>query len=212
MRLIGLTGGIGTGKTTVSNHLATTHTLPIWDADIYARQGVEPNSPILQALVKRYGSDLLYSDGSLDRYKLGNIIFNNLTERQWVEAQIHPFVRDCFLKKRQELENQPNLAEPTAVLVIPLLFEVNMTDLVTETWVVYCSPPVQKQRLIERYGSSLNLTQIQARIDSQIPLEEKCQQADVILDNSGNLQDLFNQCDRALTGQKNRVVDKTEIV
>ncbi|MET0110883.1 dephospho-CoA kinase [Limnospira fusiformis] len=201
MRLIGLTGGIGTGKTTVSNYLAATHKLPIWDADIYSRLAVEPHSPVLNTLAVRYGSDLLYPDGSLNRGKLGDIIFNSLTERQWVESQIHPFVRDRFLEKRQELEKQSHLAEATAVLAIPLLFEANMTDLVTEIWVVYCSPSTQKQRLIQRHGSSLTPTQIQARIDSQMPLSEKCDRADVIIYNDGSLQHLYQQCDRALKGE-----------
>ncbi|MGC9524150.1 MAG: dephospho-CoA kinase [Limnospira sp.] len=198
MRLIGLTGGIGTGKTTVSNYLARTHNLPVWDADIYARQAVEPNSPVLRTLVDRYGSDLLLPDGSLDRYKLGQIIFNNLSERRWVEAQIHPFVRDRFRENCALLRQNPSAGEPTAVLAIPLLFEAEMTDLVTEIWVVRCPPEQQKRRLIERHGSSLTPEQIQARIESQMPLEKKCRRADVVLDNSSTLEALYEQCDRAI--------------
>jgi dephospho-CoA kinase len=196
MRLIGLTGGIGTGKTTVSNYLAATHNLPIWDADIYARQAVEPNAPVLAALTDRYGSDLLLSDGSLDRYKLGQIIFNSLTERRWVEAQIHPFVRDRFRENCDALQKAP----ATAVLAVPLLFEAEMTDLATEIWVVSCSPEQQKRRLLERHGASLTPEQIQARIDSQMPLSEKCRRADVVLDNSSTLEHLYQQCDRAING------------
>jgi len=198
MRLIGLTGGIGTGKTTVSNYLARTHNLPVWDADIYARQAVEPNSPVLDALVDRYGPDLLLPDGSLDRPALGDIIFHNLTERRWVEAQIHPFVRDRFRENCEALRNTPSPGEPTAVLAVPLLFEAEMTDLATEIWVVYCPPEQQRLRLIGRHGSSLTPEQIQARIESQMPLEEKCRRADVVLDNSSSLEALYEQCDRAI--------------
>ena len=198
MRLIGLTGGIGTGKTTVSNYLARTHNLPVWDADIYARRAVEPDSPVLDTLVDRYGSELLLPDGSLDRPALGNIIFHNLTERRWVEAQIHPFVRDRFRENCDALRKTPSPGEPTAVLAVPLLLEAEMTDLATEIWVVYCSPEQQKRRLIERHGSSLTSAQIQARIDSQMPLEEKCRRADVVLDNSSTLEVLYEQCDRAI--------------
>lgn len=81
MRLIGITGGIGSGKTTVSNYLKEKYQLPIWDADIYARQAVEIGSPILNEILDRYGSDLVLSDGNLNRPRLGEIVFNQAEER-----------------------------------------------------------------------------------------------------------------------------------
>lgn len=197
MRLIGLTGGIGTGKTTVSNYLARTYPFPIWDADVYSREAVQPDSPVLQTLVGRYGTDILLSDGSLNRSQLGNIIFNSLTERHWVERQIHPVVRDRFCENIQKLQCEAG-KNVTAVLVIPLLFEAEMTDLVTETWVVSCSAEQQKLRLIQRSNGSLTPEQAQARIDSQMPLEQKCKMADVVLDNSSTLEDLWQQVDEAI--------------
>ncbi|NEP52321.1 MAG: dephospho-CoA kinase, partial [Moorea sp. SIO3C2] len=98
-RIIGLTGGIATGKTTVSNYLADTYRLPILDADIYAREAVQPDSPILKQIYQRYGLQVQHSDGTLNRKRLGEIIFSNPAERQWLEEQIHPYVRDRFLSE-----------------------------------------------------------------------------------------------------------------
>ncbi|NEO96797.1 MAG: dephospho-CoA kinase, partial [Moorea sp. SIO3G5] len=84
-RIIGLTGGIATGKTTVSNYLADTYRLPILDADIYAREAVQPDSPILKQIYQRYGLQVQHSDGTLNRKGLGEIIFSNPAARQWLE-------------------------------------------------------------------------------------------------------------------------------
>lgn len=188
-RIIGLTGGIATGKSTVSDYLATTYNLPVLDADIYARVAVEIGSPVLDAIAHRY-SKILLPDGALNRQKLGQIIFNNPDERQWLEQQIHPAVRDRFVTAIKELSAQ------TVVLVIPLLFEASMTDLVTEIWVVYCSHQQQLERLMQR--NKLSLEQAQARINSQMPIAEKCDRAYVILDNSSTQEALLKQVDKAL--------------
>ncbi|MEQ9668245.1 dephospho-CoA kinase [Coleofasciculus sp. G2-EDA-02] len=189
-RIIGLTGGIGTGKTTVSNYFADTYQLPILDADIYAREAVQPGSPILNRIITRYGSDVQLPDGTLNRKRLGEIVFPNPGERQWLEQQIHPYVRD-------RIKSQLNTSEsPTVVLVIPLLFEANMTDLVTEIWVVSCPQEQQIQRIRER--DRLSVEQAQSRLDSQLPLAEKVARADVVLDNSYTRDSLLQQVDRAL--------------
>ncbi|HBL13557.1 MAG TPA: dephospho-CoA kinase [Cyanobacteria bacterium UBA11162] len=189
-RIIGLTGGIGTGKTTVSNYLEHHHKLPVLDADIYAREAVKQGSAILTQIVQRYGSDLQHPDGTLNRQRLGEIIFSNPDERQWVEQQIHPYVRDRF---QSQLDT---LAAPTIVFVIPLLFEANMTDLVTEIWVVRCSLQQQLDRMKKR--DRLSLQQAQARIDSQFPISEKVARANVVLDNSSTIETLLKQVDFAL--------------
>ncbi|BAU11003.1 dephospho-coa kinase [Leptolyngbya sp. NIES-3755] len=191
MRIIGITGGIGMGKTTISNYLATAHHLPVLDTDLIAREAVEPGSPILSQIIDRYGSSLIRLDGSLDRSKLGSIIFSDPTERAWLEQQIHPFVR-----KKLETERD-RLADSTIVMVIPLLFEANMTDLVTEIWVVSCPESQQIQRLMQR--EKLSLEQAQARIRSQMSIEEKRDRANLVLDNSTTLEALLQQVDRALS-------------
>ncbi|CBN57689.1 MULTISPECIES: dephospho-CoA kinase [Kamptonema] len=196
VRLIGLTGGIATGKTTVSNYLANAYQLPILDADIYAREAVLPETPILARIVERFGSEVLLADGSLNRRSLGNIVFNNSEELRWLEKQIHPYVRDRLLQEIKigiSGQNRQSIRPLRIVLAVPLLFEANMTDLVTEIWVVYCPRSQQLERLVER--DRINLDRAQTLINSQMLLVEKCQQADVILDNSTTLESLFRQVD-----------------
>jgi dephospho-CoA kinase len=193
--IIGLTGGIATGKTTAANYLASAYNLPILDADIYARDAVSVGSPLLQAIAQRYGEQILLADGSLNRQKLGEIIFNSQEERNYIEQLIHPYVRDRFLVEMRNFASlQPT---QTLVLVVPLLFEAEMTDLVTEIWVVSCCEEQQLQRLIQR--NNLSLEQAQARIRSQIPLAEKVARADVVLDNSSTLEALLKQIDIAIS-------------
>lgn len=197
-RIIGLTGGISTGKSTVSHYLASAYHLPILDADIYAREAVQLGSPVLKAIAQRYGSDILLPDGTLNRRQLGQIVFGNPDERRWLEQQIHPYVRDRFVAAINELLCKNNLVvqHATAVLVVPLLFEAGMTDLVTEIWVVRCSEQQQLERLMQR--DKLTLEQAQARINSQMPIEEKVARADVVLDNSSSLEGLLKQVDQAI--------------
>ncbi|HIK56921.1 MAG TPA: dephospho-CoA kinase [Synechococcales cyanobacterium M55_K2018_004] len=199
-RVIGITGGIGMGKTTISNYLSTVHHLPVLDADVYARQAVERNSPVFTEIVERYGSTILLPDGQLDRVRLGDIVFHNSAERLWLEQRIHPFVRDCISSELQSLAERQ---VPTAVTVVPLLFEARMTDLTTEIWVVHCTRNQQVERVIQRDASpgtngKLKPEQVYARIDSQMPIEAKLERADIILDNSGTLETLFQQIDQAL--------------
>lgn len=189
-RLIGLTGGIATGKTTVANYLASAYHLPVFDADIYARDAVAVGSPILNAIAQHYGEQILLPDGSLNRQQLGEIIFDNQQERQWLEGLIHPYVNQCFANAIAES------AAKTLILVIPLLFEAQMTNLVTEIWVVSCSEEQQLQRLIQR--NHLSYEQAQARINSQLSLAEKEALADVVLNNSYTLDTLLHQVDAAL--------------
>ncbi|MCG6135430.1 MAG: dephospho-CoA kinase [Nostoc sp. LLA-1] len=194
-RIIGLTGGIATGKTTVANYIASTYNIPILDADIYARDAVAVGSPILSAIAQRYGQEILSPDGSLNRQQLGEIIFDNQNERNWLESLIHPYVSHRLLKAIAES------LSPILVLVIPLLFEAQMTHLVTEIWVVYCSDSQQLQRLIQR--NHLSEEQAQTRINSQLPLAEKVAKADVLLDNSSTPEKLLQQIDIAFTSKIN---------
>ena len=197
MRLIGITGGIGTGKTTVTNYLHRRYRLSVWDADLYARSAVSVGSPILHIISQRYGAGILQLDGTLDRHRLGEIIFSNINERQWLEAQIHPYVRICF-----ETEIARIAPDDTAVLAIPLLFEAKMTDLVTEIWVVSCDRHTQLHRIVTRdaltatFQARIDAAAAQRRIDSQMSLTDKIALADVNLDNSTNITNLEAQIDR----------------
>lgn len=187
-RIIGLTGGIATGKTTVADYLATTYQLPILDADVFAREAVAVGSPILTTLVQRYGDGILQVDGALNRRQLGTIIFNQPVEKHWVEQQIHPFVRRRFAQVHHEYS-----PEQTLVYAIPLLFEAKLTHLVTEIWVVTCSTQQQQQRLIAR--NTLSKAEAESRIRNQLPLSKKVTWADQVLDNSGDITALYRQID-----------------
>jgi dephospho-CoA kinase len=189
-RIIGLTGSISTGKSTVAKYLAQHHHLPVFDADIYARQAVVPGSEGLEAISHRYGSGILLADGTLDRSQLAEIIFRQPQEKQWLESIIHPYVRECFAR------DIAATSAPVIVAVIPLLFETHWQNTVTEIWVVACELQQQITRLQKR--DRLTAQQALTRIASQMPLATKIKLADAVLDNSGSEQDLLAQIDRLL--------------
>jgi dephospho-CoA kinase len=189
-RIIGLTGNISTGKSTVAKYLAQHHHLPVFDADIYARQAVVPGSDGLQAICQRYGPGILLADGTLDRSQLAEIIFSKPKEKLWLESIIHPYVRECFAR---DMAATP---APVVVAVIPLLFETQLQGMVTEVWVVACELKQQITRLQER--DRLTAQQALTRIASQMPLATKIKLADAVLDNSGSEEDLLAQIDQLL--------------
>jgi dephospho-CoA kinase len=190
-RIIGLTGGIACGKSTVSNYLENIYKIPVLDADIYAREAVEKGSAILERIFQRYGRKVKTEDNSLNRQQLGEIIFNNPEEKIWLESQIHPYVRECFKRHLEQLE------APIVVFSVPLLLEAKLTHLVTEIWVVSCGLEQQIERLMTR--NNLSREQAIARINNQMPLAEKIALADIVLDNSGDLEALYTQIDRAIS-------------
>lgn len=187
-RIIGITGGIATGKTTVSSYLHDTYGLPILDADIYARQALTGDR--LLKITDRYGKLILDDQGNLDRRKLGAIVFESNSERKWLEALIHPYVQECLISEANRL------APSTVVMVIPLLFEAKMENLVTEIWAIACDPQQQLERLMTR--NHLLESEARQRISSQMSQSEKIELADVIIVNSNNTEELFFQVDNAL--------------
>jgi dephospho-CoA kinase len=191
-RIIGITGGIATGKSTVSEYLNTAYGLPILDADIYAREAL--TADLIDAITARYGDRILQSDLTLDRAELGRIIFQDAAERQWLEAQIHPYVRDRL--QSAAVQHQPS----TVIMVVPLLFESGMQDLVTETWVVTCTDEQQLKRLMQR--NHLSEHEAKLRIASQMPLAQKIAIATFAIDNSGEDADLRKQIDIAIVSSK----------
>jgi dephospho-CoA kinase len=187
-RIIGITGSIATGKTTVSDYLHHNYGLPILDADLYAREALTGDR--LTKLRDRYGRLILDDQGKLDRRKLAAIIFESASDRQWLEALIHPYVQECLIAEANRL------LPATVVMVIPLLFEVKMQNLVTEIWVIACDPQQQLQRLIER--NHLSKSEALQRISSQMSQSEKIELADVVIINSNNTEQLFLQVDNAM--------------
>ena len=191
-RRIGLTGGIATGKSSAACLLEQRHGLPVLDADLYARQALEPGEPGTQAVLQRYGAQVASSVGVIDRRALGAIVFNTANERRWLEQLVHPLVRRRFDQELTRLQ-----AEPTVVLMIPLLFESGLEALCSETWLVDCDESQQLQRLMVR--DQLSQPEAQARMDAQWPLARKRLLADVLISNRSDSADLSAQLAAALS-------------
>jgi len=189
-KIIGITGGLATGKTTVSQYLEEKYSLPILDADLYAREAVQKGSEILAKIVAHYGSGILQTDGELNRLKLGEIIFNQPQEKEWLESLIHPYVRKRFEEEIKACSSN------IIFLVIPLLFEAKMTDLVSIIWLIFCPYKEQIKRLQQR--NNLSAAQAQQRIASQWSLDVKKKLADLVIENTGDLTYLYQQVDEAI--------------
>mgnify|MGYP003447644128 FL=1 len=186
-KIIGLTGGIASGKSTVSNWLLS-QGYPVVDADIAARKVVEPGMPALEKIRKAFGDDVLLPDGTLDRKRLGSIIFANEEKRQTLNAIVHPAVREWM---RQETERAFGEGASIVIMDIPLLFESKLTHMVEETILVYVTKETQLKRLMERDGYME--ADALARIHAQMPIDEKKELADYIVDNNGPLSETIEQ-------------------
>ena len=191
--IIGLTGSIASGKSTVSKMLKKKG-FPIVDADEIARLVVELGSPVLLEISRIFGQDILQQDGSLDREKLGQRIFGNADERQLLNSIIHPAIRKEMLRQK---EQWISAGSNTVILDIPLLFESKLQSFVDKIIVVSVTPEIQKQRLMER--NVLSEVEADARIRSQLPMEEKERYADAVLRNNGTVKQTEEQLDWILS-------------
>ena len=179
MIIAGLTGGIASGKTTVASILHSNGAV-ILDADIIARQVVMPGQPAWRDIRDEFGEAVLYADGTINRILLGELVFNNPQLRRQLEKIIHPQVR----ARMDAQVNRLKQTTPHAVVIqdIPLLFESQMSGGLAEIIVVYTPMAFQLQRLVKRDG--LTIEAARARIKAQIPIEEKCRRATIIINNS----------------------------
>lgn len=176
--VIGLTGGIASGKSTVARMMKDL-AIPVIDADAFARIVVRPGEPAYHKIVARFGNEVLRNNGEIDRSKLGAIVFANKKERQALNEIVHPEIR----KKMQEEKERLLALGKDVVLDIPLLFENGLEKTVDRTLVVYVDESEQLKRLMERDG--LSQSEARARIQAQLPLEEKKKRADAVIDNRG---------------------------
>lgn len=190
--IIGLTGSIGTGKSTIANHFKTLQ-IPVVDADVIARQVVEPGEAAYKDIVATFGEHILQEDKTLDRKALGAVVFQDETKRKQLNAIIHPAIRAEILKQRDEYVDK---GVPCVVLDIPLLYESKLTDYVDKVIVVSVSPKVQLERLVERDKSTA--AEAKQRINSQIPVREKAEMADAVIDNNGTITASHEQLERIL--------------
>lgn len=182
MLVVALTGGIGSGKSAVSRHLESLG-VPVTDADLLARQMVEPGSPALLEIQAAFGEHLVNQAGELDRQALREIVFDHPEQRERLEAILHPRIRQAML---DWLDQQQ---APYALLVIPLLFETGQNQLADRVLVVDCAPELQIQRVAERDG--LAQAQIEQILSAQVDRETRLQGADDIIENNGTLAELI---------------------
>lgn len=183
--VIGLTGGIATGKSTVSKILAEKYDFCIVDADKASRQAVSKGSIGLRQVEALFGKRAIIN-GEMNREYVGSIVFNDKSMREKLNNIIHPIVRDIMEKeKNNALEQGKNV-----IMDIPLLFENNLQKTVDETWLVYVTESTQIERLKQR--NHLSDEEALSRIRSQMPIEQKKALASVIIDNNGTKEQLEN--------------------
>ena len=187
MYRIGLTGGVGSGKSTVSSYM---HELgiPVIDGDKLAREAVIPGSRAMAEMRKAFGPHIFLPDGSLNRLKMGEIVFNDEEKRQKLNSIIHPFI---WHRTREELIRAQEEGFPVVVLDMPLLLEISWQLRVEEVWL-----EVQIARVISRDGFTRE--QVMERIGKQMPTTNKMNYADVIIDNSRSVEDTRRQVREAL--------------
>lgn len=187
---IGLTGGIACGKSTVAAMLVRRGALLV-DADRIAREVVEPGTPVLAQVIERFGADLLQEDGSLNRKKLGERIFGDPEARRDLEQLLHPPIRATMRERMRAYQSE--FPDRLVVVDIPLLYESGLQSMVEQVMVVYVPREVQLTRLIARDG--LSPEQAEQRLQSQMPIEEKRRLADILIDNTGSLEETEKQID-----------------
>lgn len=185
--IIGLTGSIGTGKSTIANKFRDLD-IPVVDADLIAREVVEPGKDAYQDIVATFGKEILQNDKTLDRKALGNIVFNNEEKRKQLNAIIHPAIRKEMVRQRDEWVRN---GKECVVLDIPLLYESGLTHYVDKVIVVYVDPEIQLQRIMDRDQSTEE--EAKSRINSQIPVSEKAKKADAVIDNNRSKEESYRQ-------------------
>ncbi|MCC3375854.1 dephospho-CoA kinase [Cohnella sp. REN36] len=188
---IGLTGGIATGKSTVAR-LLVERGAALVDADRIAREIVEPGQAPLAQIADRFGPEVLQADGTLDRRRLGQIVFADAAKRKELEAITHPAIRALMRERVEALERE----RPDRLVVadIPLLYESGLASLYDAVLVVYVPRALQRQRLMARDG--LTAEEADKRLSAQMDIEEKKRRADYVIDNSSSLDDTAKQVER----------------
>jgi len=186
--MIGLTGGLATGKSMVSSMFADlgAHLL---DCDILAREVVAPGTEGLDRIVREFGGPMLRPDGRLDRSALGEIVFDNPAKRKKLESILHPLIREIIKTRSGGIVNR----DPGAIVMVDAiaLFESGLDRMMEENIVVVCEEKIRKQRAVAR--GDLSVSQIKKRINAQWPLSEKARLADYIIDNSGSPEQTLAQ-------------------
>ncbi len=194
--IIGLTGGIATGKSTVSTMIKK-HGIPVIDADIVAREVVEPGKKSYHQIVDHFGLSILKSDGSINREKLGEIVFETKEERNVLNDIVHPAVRE---EMKIQADTFKQAGHKIIVMDIPLLVESNLFHMVNHVVLVYVPESVQLKRLRDRNNYSEK--EAKQRMNAQLSIEKKREHAEYIIDNSGTLEETAEQVDKLIDNLK----------
>lgn len=188
MEIIGLTGGIGTGKSTVSNFLREQN-FAIVDADKISREVVEPGRPLLKELEEAFGSEIIMEDGSLNRKGLAAIVFNDIEQRKLMDSIMH---KEILAEMHRCMENYQEQGTHQGIIIdAPLLFEIGLEKWCDQVWLVTADMDIRIQRVCARDNAVPE--EVEARIRNQMSDDEKKKLSDEILDNSGTFEHLHNQ-------------------
>lgn len=190
--IIGLTGSIASGKSTVSSMLKEKG-FPIVDADKIARLVVEPGTPVIKKICQNFGAEVLHEDGSLNREELGKRIFGNVEERDKLNAIIHPAIRSEMIRQKEEWISN---GATTVIMDIPLLFESKLQSFVDKILVVSVTPEIQKERLMAR--NDFTEQEATDRINSQLPMTIKEASSDAVIYNNGTIEETRKQLQEIL--------------
>lgn len=183
--IVGLTGGIASGKTTVANLFHQHFAIDLVDADIVARQVVEPESAGLNAILEHFGSDIVTNNGELNRPKLREIIFHDEQQKQWINQLLHPMIR-------QEMQRQlAEVTSPYGLLIVPLLVENQLQSMADRILVIDVSEPIQIERTMMR--DQVSEKQARAILASQATREQRLAIADDVIKNDDKNQELLPQ-------------------
>ena len=194
MEIIGLTGGIGTGKSTVSNFLREQN-FAIVDADLISREVVEPGKPLLKELEEAFGSEIINEDGSLNRKGLAAIVFNDVEQRKLMDSIMH---KEILAEMRRCMEGYQEQGTHQGIIIdAPLLFEIGLEKWCGQVWLVTADMDIRIQRVCARDNAVP--AEVEARIRNQMSDDEKIKLSDEILDNSGTLESLHKQITDLLT-------------
>lgn len=191
--ILGLTGGIASGKSTVSRYFKE-QGFPVVDADVIAREVMEPEEPAYRKVVEFFSQDILNPDHSINRERLGDIVFSDSEKLRQLNTLVQKEIFNTIMKKKNELIGQENTL---IILDIPLLYEAGYDKYVDEVMVVYTDHATQLTRLRKR--DQLSEAAAIRRIESQEPLESKKARADVVIDNNGTIEQTKRQVDVWLT-------------
>jgi len=193
MKVVGLTGGIGSGKSTVTEYLISKG-FPVLDADKIAREIVLPGSEMLIRLTAVFGKEILTDDGSLNRKKLGEIVFSDAEKKKTLDGLMHTRILELIHERILEIRETGK--HTTIFIDAPLLFETGLDESADEIWVIDADDEIRIRRIMERDG--LKREEILKRIRSQMSREERIMRADVVLDNAGEPEALYRQIDELL--------------